>query len=214
MQNPAVRRAFALATDREKYAAADGSPMTATTSVLARAIPGRPVADPIGISNAADPGAARAVLTGAGVATPVVLRLSYAPSEPATRALSALLPGWQQAGFAVTLVPRVAGPEAADVQLTQAWAVYPGGGAVLPALVAPLHDPARDAAVATAEQTPDATARNAAWGDLDATLTAAGDVVPLVERQRVLLRGTDVQAYRVNALLAGLPDLASITVIR
>jgi len=214
MQNPAVRRAFAIATDRQAYASADGSPMTATTSVLARAIPGRPVADPIGISTAADPAAARAVLTGAGVATPVVLRLSYAPSEAATRALRALVPGWEQAGFAVTLVPRAAGPEAADVELTQSSAAYPSGGAVLPDLVARLHDPALDAAVVKAEGTSDATARNRAWGDLDATLSAAGDVVSLGERQRVLLRGTDVQAYRVNVLLAGLPDLASITVIR
>jgi len=34
------------------------------------------------------------------------------------------------------------------------------------------------------------------------------------ERQRVLLRGTGIQAYRVSALLGGLPDLASITVNR
>jgi len=45
-------------------------------------------------------------------------------------------------------------------------------------------------------------------------LTAAGDAVPLAERQRVLLRGTGVQAYQVSALLGGLPDLASITVTR
>ena len=44
------------------------------------------------------------------------------------------------------------------------------------------------------------------------TLTAAGDVVPLAERQRVLLRGTGVQAYQPSALLGGLPDLAVITV--
>ena len=214
MQNPAVRRAFALATDRQKYAAAEGSPMTPTTSVLARAIPGRPVADPVGITTTADPTAARAALTGAGVATPVALRLSYAPSDAATRALTALIPGWEQAGFAVTLVPRATGPDAVDVELAQSSAAYPSGGAVLPDLVAHLRDPALDAAVAAAEATSDATARNKAWGDLDATMTAAGDVVPLAERQRVLLRGTDVQAYRVNALLAGFPDLASITVIR
>jgi peptide/nickel transport system substrate-binding protein len=214
MQNPAVRRAFAIATDRQTYAAADGAPMTPTTSVLARAIPGRPVADPIGITTRGDPAAARAVLADAGVATPVALRLSYAPSEAATRALTALVPGWEQAGFAVTLVPRAAGPDAVDVELAQSSAAYPSGGAVLPDLVAHLRDPALDAAVAAAEGTSDATARNKAWGDLDATLTAAGDVVPLAERQRVLLRGTGVQAYRVNVLLAGLPDLASISVTR
>ena len=214
MSNPAVRRAFAVATDRQAYATADGAPMTPSTSVLARVIPGRPVADPLGISPTGDPVAARAVLAGAGVTTPVRLRLGYAPSEAATRALTALLPGWAQAGFAVTLVPRTTGPEAVDVELTQRSAAYPSGGAVIPELVDRIGDPALSAAAAAAEATSDASGRNRAWGDLDATLTAAGDVVPLAERQRVLLRGTGVQAYRVNALLGGLPDLASISVIR
>jgi peptide/nickel transport system substrate-binding protein len=212
MANPAVRRAFAIATDRQGYATADGSPMTATTLVLARSIPGRPVADPIGITTTGDPAAARAVLAAAGVATPVRLRLGYAPSEATTRALTALLRGWEQAGFAVILAPRASGPEALDVELGQVSAAYPSGGAVIPDLVDRLGDPALTAASAAAQATSDASARNRAWGDLDATLTAAGDVVPLVERGRVLLRGTGVQAYQVNVLLGGLPDLASITV--
>jgi peptide/nickel transport system substrate-binding protein len=214
MSNPAVRRAFAVATDRQAYATADGAPMTPSTSVLARVIPGRPVADPLGISPTGDPVAAGAVLTGAGVTTPVRLRLGYARSEAATRALTALLPGWDRAGFTVTLVPRTSGPEDVDVELTQRSAAYPSGGAVLPELVERIGDPTLSAAAAAAEATSDASGRNRAWGDLDATLTAAGDVVPLAERQRVLLRGTGVQAYRVNALLGGLPDLASISVNR
>jgi ABC-type transport system substrate-binding protein len=91
-------------------------------------------------------------------------------------------------------------------------AAYPSGGAVLPGLVAPLGDPALSAAVRAAEATPDATTRNRAWGELDTTMTAAGDVVPLAEHQRVLLRGTGVEAYHPSALLGGLPDLAVITV--
>lgn len=214
MSNPAVRRAFALATNRQAYASAEGSPMSPTTSVLARSIPGRPVADPIGITTAGDPEAARSALTAAGISTPVRLRLGYARSEAAARALSALLPGWEEAGFAVTLVPRTTGPAAVDVSLEQVSADYPSGGAVLPPLVEAIGDPALSAAATAAEETSDATARNRAWGDLDATLTAAGDAVPLAERQRVLLRGTGVQAYQVSALLGGLPDLASITVTR
>lgn len=214
MSNPAVRRAFAVATSREAYASAEGSPMTPTTSVLARAIPGRPVTDPPGITMAGDPAAARAALTAVGIATPVRLRLGYAPSEAATRALTALLPGWEQAGFSVSLVPRTTGPDVVDVELGQVSAAYPSGGAVLPSLVGRLDDPALSAAAAEAEGTSDTTSRNRAWGDLDATLTTAGDVVPLAERQRVLLRGTGIQAYRVSALLGGLPDLASITVTR
>ena len=214
MSNPAVRRAFGVATNREAYASAEGSPMTPTTSVLARVIPGRHAADPPGITTAGDPAAAKAALTAAGVATPVALRLGYAPSESARRALTALLPDWEQAGFSVSLVPRGTGPDVVDVELGQVSADYPSGGAVLPSLVGRLGDPALSAAAAGAEGTSDTTSRNRAWGDLDATLTAAGDVVPLAERQRVLLRGTGIQAYRVSALLGGLPDLASITVNR
>jgi len=214
MSNPAVRRAFGVATSREAYASAEGSPMTPTTSVLARVIPGRHAADPPGITTAGDPAAAKAALTAAGVATPVALRLGYAPSESARRALTALLPDWEQAGFSVSLVPRVTGPDVVDVELGQVSADYPSRGAVLPSLVGRLGDPALSAAAAGAEGTSDTTSRNRAWGDLDATLTAAGDVVPLAERQRVLLRGTGIQAYRVSALLGGLPDLASITVNR
>ena len=212
LSNPTVRRAFAMATNRQGYASADGSPMTPSTSVLARNIPGRSAADPVGITPAGDASAARAALDAAGVATPVRLRLGYAPSAAATRGLTALQSAWEQAGFAVTLVPRATGPDVTDIRLTQVSAAYPSGGAVLPGLVAPLGDPALSAAVRAAEATPDATARNRAWGELDTTMTAGGDVVPLAEHQRILLRGTGVQAYHPSALLGGLPDLAVITV--
>jgi peptide/nickel transport system substrate-binding protein len=210
MANPAVRRAFAMATDRQRYTQADGSAMTPTTSVLGRAVPGRRAGDPA--ATAGDPEAAKAVLAGAGVGTPVPLRVGYAPSEAANRALTALQSSWEQAGFAVTLVPRTSGSEIVDVELSQVYATYPSGGAVLPPLVERLSDAGLSAAVRAAEATNDLPARNRAWRDLDETLTAAGDVVPLGERQRVLLRGTGVGAYQDNILLGGLPDLASITV--
>jgi peptide/nickel transport system substrate-binding protein len=186
--------------------------MTPTTSVLSRVLPGRRAADPVESPPTGNPAAARAVLAGARVGTPVRLRLGYAPSEAATRAMNALLPSWDRAGFAVTLVPEASGSGAVDVELSQVYAAYPGGGAVLPALVQRLADPGLSAAASAAAATNDLPARNRAWGELDATLTAAGDVVPLAERQRVLLRGTGVEAYQDNVLLGGLPDLAGITV--
>ena len=105
MADPSVRRAFAMATDRQRYTVADGSPMTPTTSVLSRVLPGRRAADPVESPPTGNPAAARAVLAGARVGTPVRLRLGYAPSEAATRAMNALLPSWDRAGFAVTLIP-------------------------------------------------------------------------------------------------------------
>jgi hypothetical protein len=56
------------------------------------------------------------------------------------------------------------------------------------------------------------TARNEAWGALDVALVTSGDVVPLAERQRLLIRGSGVLAYQENVLLGGLPDLAAIEV--
>ena len=49
---------------------------------------------------------------------------------------------------------------------------------------------------------------------LEDIVDAAIEHAPACIRQRVLLRGTGIQAYRVSALLGGLPDLASITVNR
>jgi peptide/nickel transport system substrate-binding protein len=212
MANATVRRAFAMATDRQRYSEAEASPMTPTSSVLGRAVPGRSAGGAAEASPTGNPGAARALLAGAGVGTPIPLRVGYAPSEAANRALAALLPSWDEAGFAVTLVPRSTGSQVVDVELGQVYAAYPGGGAVLPSLVQRLSEPGLSATVAAAEAINDLPARNRAWGELDVTLTAAGDVVPLAERQRLLLRGTGVEAYQDNVLLGGLPDLASIVV--
>ena len=68
------------------------------------------------------------------------------------------------------------------------------------------------AAAAQAAADPSLISRNGAWGALDAALVAAGQVVPLAERQRTLVRGTGVLAYQDNVLLGGLPDLAAIEV--
>lgn len=215
MADPAVRAAFSLATDRDGYAAATGSPMTAVTSALAQNIPGRPE-EPGAGPGAGDVDAARSALATAGVSGPVPVRVAYPAGEAFDRGLAALTRGWTRAGFAVALVPREPGKAppttAADVTLVSESAAWPSGGAVLPALLARIGDPTLTAAAAQAAAQPRTTDRDAAWGALDATLVAAGDLVPLAERQRLLVRGSGVLGYQENALLGGLPDLAAIEV--
>jgi peptide/nickel transport system substrate-binding protein len=217
MSQPAVRTAFARATDREAYAAADGRPMTPVSSALAQNIPGRPESNPLGTPMAGDPDAARAALVAADVPLPVPVRVGYPRGEAADRGFAALAAAWTRAGFAVTLVPLSEDGAAApagsyDVVATQVSAAWPSGSAVLPDLAARTGDAALVAAAASAAVVPLLTARNDAWGALDVALVASGDVVPLVERQRLLVRGSGVLAYQENVLLGGLPDLAAIEV--
>jgi peptide/nickel transport system substrate-binding protein len=218
-----VRQAFAVATDRVAYAAAAATPMTPVTSALALNIPGRSDGFPLGATASGDPAAARAQLTSAGVTLPVPVRVTYPAGEAADRGFAALAGAWDRAGFAVTLVPWAAagasggsagsGPTTAgDVDLVSVAAAWPSGSAVLPALAARVGDPARVAAAAAAAADPSLTARNSAWGALDTALVGSGQVVPLAERQRVLVRGSGVLAYQDNILLGGLPDLAVIEV--
>ena len=217
LADPAVRTALAGATDRGAYVSAVGTPMTPVTSALASSIPG--VAEgggPGAPPGPGDPDASRAALVAAGVRLPVALRVAYPAGEASRRGVSALASGWTRAGFVVTLVPQdagaAAGPSDADLTLLPVSAAWPSGSAVLPALTARSGDPALAAAAADAAKQPEAFSRNAAWGALDAALVAAGDVVPLAERQRLLVRGSGVLAYQENALLGGLPDLAAIEV--
>lgn len=229
MANPAVRRAFTLATDREGYAAAEGSPMTATTSVLARNIPGRDEVGPPDIPvtkvpAAADPDAARALLASSGVSLPEPLRVARPASEAATRSFAALRGAWERAGFAVTLVPVTeavapagadigASAPAADVAWRSVSSPWPSGSAVLPGLVSGgAAGPGVAQTVERGYALADPVKRNAAWRALDAQLVAEGDLVPLAERQRVLVHGSGIRAYQDNVLLGGLPDLAAIEV--
>jgi peptide/nickel transport system substrate-binding protein len=214
LADPQVRRAFALATDRTAYAAAVGTPMTPVTSTLALNIPGRSDENPLGTAAAGDPDAGRALLAAAGVAQPVPVRVAYPAGEAADRGFAALAGAWARAGFAVTLVPLSAtsARATADVTLLTVSAAWPSGGAVLPALAARSGDPGRVAAAGQAAADPSLVSRNGAWGALDTALVAAGQVVPLAERQRTLVRGTGVLAYQDNVLLGGLPDLATVEV--
>lgn len=115
MANPAVRRAFSLATDRPTYVTAMGGPAAAepSWSVLSPVITGHdsrpsttdPEAGDPEDPEAGDPAAAQHVLTEAGVTTPVPVRVVYPQTELADKAYAALSAGWERAGFRVILRP-------------------------------------------------------------------------------------------------------------
>ncbi len=177
------------------------------------------------VTDVTDVAGAKSVLQAAGLTLPVPLRVAYPSSGATDRAVRALATTWAAAGFAVSLVPVAAGaspaadgPSSYDLTWTSLSAAWPSGGAVLPDLVtrdaAPGRgpEPALVAEAAAAAATPDVVARNAAWSALDMRLVAAGDVLPLAARQRVLVHGSGVEAYQDNVLLGGRVDLAAIQV--
>jgi peptide/nickel transport system substrate-binding protein len=158
MSNEAVRKALALSTSRDAFAAAYGTTvMTPADSALAASIPGhvdasRTTASP-GVAPSdsataaamrADPAGAGSPPTAAGVTLPVHIRVAYRRSAPADAAYAALKAGWESAGFEVTLeglgedyyriVSAVDASANYDVFRRSWFADYPAGSAVIPEL--------------------------------------------------------------------------------
>jgi len=160
MSNEAVRKALALATNRDAFAAAYGTTvMTPAYSALADSIPGHPTGAPTAAPTSAptatptatatatpsaDPAAARAALVAAGVTLPVHIRVAYRRSTQADAAYAALKDGWEKAGFEVALeglgedyyriVSAVDASAHYDVFRRSWFADYPAGAAVIPEL--------------------------------------------------------------------------------
>ena len=111
MSNPAVRQAFAMATNRATYVSANGGEGAGdpSWSILAPSIDPSGVEPPSGSSVMGDPEAARKVLTDAGVRLPVTVRVVHAKSALIDKAYAALAAGWERAGFDVQLTGVAAG---------------------------------------------------------------------------------------------------------
>ncbi len=238
MSNPAVRTAFAQATDRDAFAAAyGGRTMSVAYAVLPLSVPGHSDANPLGRPAAGDPAAAKATLTAAGVSLPVAVKLAYRSSTVADAAYGALTARWAEGGFEVSLVPvagdyyrAISAPEAAgayDVFRTAWFPDFPSGGAVIPDLfdgrinltptgtgmdVGSFNDPTAAVAIDAASAILDPAQRAAAWGGVDASLAVQGAHIALGERHRLLAHGSGVTAYVDNLWLGGWPDLAVIGV--
>jgi len=241
MGNAKARQALAMATNRDAFATAYGGPsaMRPSFSLLASSIPGRVDASPFGVTGAGDPAKARAVLEQSGLALPVSLRVAYRKSAEADAAFSALRAGWEQAGFAVTLLPItddyytvISSPAAAsryDVVRASWSADWPSGSTVAPPVVdsrlnLSASGPGQDygwfadaqvnAAIDRAAATAADTARDAAWGRVDALVASKVGYIPLAQRRHVLVHGSGVVDYQDNPLFGGYVDLARLQLRR
>lgn len=239
MSKPAVRQAFALATNRATFVSANGGEGAgeASWSVLS------PVVSRLGTQPAdsppvqGDPEAARAVLTKAGLKQPVKVRVVYAQSLLADKAYAALEAGWERGGFDVDLHPVAADEYYKTIEepaSVNAYDVFrgvwrpdwPSAGAVLPALFdarinidssGPGQDVGyfSDAGVAKlmdqAVATPAAEARAATWEKADALIRAKGGYVGLAASKAMYIHGSGVRGYTDHAV-GGIVDLATVAV--
>lgn len=236
MGDSTIRQAFAMATDREAFAAAYGpGTMLPRYAVLPSILSGAPTDGPNGTPLAGDPAAARATLTAANIPLPVPVRLVYRSSPVADAAFAAMRSRWEAAGFAVELTglgdnyySAIAAPgaETAYDVFRAAWfADYPSGEAV----IAPLFDGRSNLAgarrgadygyfndatissgIEAASAIPDQSARAAAWTALDTAVAKLGGHIALAERTRLYARGSGITAYAENPFLGGYVDLAAI----
>lgn len=234
MRQADIRRAFAMATDRTAYAAALGGAQAATpaVSLLGPGVPGTHTSDPLGAAPAGDPARAKALLAEAGVATPVAVKLAYRQGAPADAAVTAMLPRWAEAGFAVTLVPvtgdyfaTVEKGVGADVYWGQWGADYPSAAAVLPPLFdssinlgestrgrdyGRYADSGTTARMALAGAESDPIKQAQAWRAIDSGLLRSGAYVGLADRMSTYYAGAGVGGPLVNSVLGGVIDLAAV----
>jgi peptide/nickel transport system substrate-binding protein len=236
---PEVALALATATNRNGYVTALGGENAAapSTSVVPGAVRAVPAGDPVGAGLGGDPAKAKAMLTGAGVTTPVPIRVAYRSSPAADKAMSALVTSWRDAGFApelkpipsdyFTVITQPAAAKAYDVFWSNWAPAWASASTVLPALfdstinltpAGPGRDYGyfKDAAVSTSfadtAKIADRAAREKAWADIDTGLVKRGVYIALAERRALYIAGTDVQNLSANQVLGGFVDLADIAV--
>jgi peptide/nickel transport system substrate-binding protein len=239
MSNPAVRKAFALATNRATYVSANGGDGAGAPSwsILAPSIDPSGVEPPEGASVMGDPEGARKVLTDAGVHLPVTVRVVHAKSGLIDKAYAALAAGWERAGFDVQLTG--VEPEKYYETIEQKTSVdrydvfrgvwtsdIPSPSGVLPALfdsrinidssgpgqdVGYFDDDAVAALIDKADATADPAARTQAWARVDDAIRDRGGYVALSATKALYLHGAGVHHYEDHAV-GGIVDLATVAV--
>lgn len=239
MSNPAVRRAFALATNRATYVAANGGDGAGAPSwsVLSPAISPAGLQPDKGERVEGSPTAARKLLVAAKVKLPVKVRVVYADSVLADKAYAALAAGWERAGFDVQLtgvkpedyyetIEKPTSVKDYDV-FRGVWAPdWPSAGGVLPALfdarinidssgpgqdVGYFSDPAVASLMDRAQSTDDPQARAATWAQADRLIRDRGGYIALCATKSLHIHGSAVQNYEDHAV-GGIVDLATVAV--
>ena len=234
-----VRLALATATNRDAYVTAIGGTTAAepALSLIPSALPAAHDADPSGAGTRGDPARAKALLTRAGVTTPLPFTVAYRSNPTADKAMAALVAGWRLAGFDPTTRPitedyftTISDPELAtevDVFWSNWAPAWASASTILPPLfdssinitkVGPGRDygywadPKLDATMAKVNAVADPAAREKAWADVDASLLAKGAYIGLAERRALYIAGSDVRNLSANTVGGGVVEFADIAV--
>ena len=239
MKDPAVRTAFALATNREGYVTALGGASTADAaySLLGPAVPGHRAEDVLGGGPTGDTATARATLQEAGRTLPVPVRVAYRSTPTADKALAALVNGWEEAGFDVDLEPIeddyfATISEPGRVRRTDVfwanWApAWPSASTVIPPLFesrlnlsdsgtgrdfGAFADAEVNAEITRIATLKDPAEQAQAWSRLDASLVERVAYIALAQRRSLYLAGSGVTGLTSNEALGGFVDLATVGV--
>ena len=231
-----VRRALAAATDRSAYMAALGSG-TETWSLLGSALPSahETVLDH---GPGGSVGEAERLLKKAEVTDTVELTLLHRDDQRLTAALEALLPGWEEAGFDVTLEGLDAEDYFAQVDERETvaehdlvWANWgpdhPSASTVLPPLFddrvnltkssvgrdyGQYADKEVNEAMDEATALVDDAGRARAWADIDTMLLEDVAYVPLRQSRLTYVSGSAVTSLVGNPVFGGTPEMGLIGV--
>ncbi len=236
LRSTTVRNALAVATDRRAYAEATGSG-TPTWSLLGDALPssheGALEHGPTG-----NPDAAKKLLEDADVDAPVELTLAHRAGQPLGDALEGLLPGWEKAGFDVTLEPiddedyfTAMSSRTTAEEHDLVWANWgpdhPSASTVLPALFDDRANLTKDSvgrnyglfedddtteAMDEAAAIRDGDERARAWSRIDAGLLRDGAYVPLRQSRLTYAAGSEVTSLVGNPVYGGVPEIGRIGV--
>jgi len=239
MAIPTVRRALAMATNREAYVTALGgtSAAEATYAMINKSLPAYRDFNPLNVPPRGDAARARTLLQASGLTLPVPITVAYRRGSPADNAMAALQQGWQDAGFSVTLlgIEKDYFTSIASVQRSRnydvMWAVgsaqWPSGSSVIPSLFdsrlnlsasssgqdyGRFASPVFSAKIDAAARIPDASRREKAWGDLDKEIAANVAAIALTNSKSVFVHGAGVTNYIDNQALSGTVDLATVSV--
>ncbi len=238
MKDPNIRKAFAMATNRDAYITANGGSqiMTPSYAICNQSLACYHDFNPFGAPTSGDPTGAKKVLTDAGITTPVKITVAYRKTATQDKAFSALKSTWDQAGFNVTLegvtdkyyrVISSPAQKATDVFWASWGADWPSGSTDIPPLFdgrinitatstnqdyGYFNNDAVNKAIDAAYLISDPAAREKAWGAIDETINKDGGVVPLVNQKFVFLRGSNVKNYMTNSQFGGYADFANIAV--
>ena len=239
--NPLVRQALAVATDKTSWITAYGGPSLAkpANSIILPTVAGyKDFGNVFGAPDSGDPAKAKSLLQQAGVSIPYPIHFTYSGGTPTTDAeASSLKDALDKAGFKVTLegltdtyydvIQNPSNNKKYDLTWAGWGADWPNASTVIP----PLFDsrvnlsassngqdygwyanPAMNKAMDDAYAEPDASKRNAMWGDLSEALAKDVAYIPLDIEKFLRLHGSGVTNYSEGPASNGYPELGQIGV--